>query len=128
MPVQKILLVDDEEDLLKGMTIRLVSWGYDVVTAATGEEALDILKKDKKSIRIVILDIMMPGMDGIETLKKIRSFNKDIPVFMLTAYANEERIEKTRELGISGFVPKGAAFLSPSDAIRTLLRGIKKER
>lgn len=119
--MKRILIVDDETELLKAMRIRLASWGYDVLTAVNGKEAIRLVKSDVPDA--VILDIMMPEWDGIETLKRIRRFNKKIPVFMLTAYGDEERFEKTRELGISGFIHKGAEFENASEFVRVALKG-----
>ena len=127
MPVKRVLLVDDEEKLLKAMKIRLASWGYDVITASSGKEAIRIAKEGKKLLDAVILDILMPGIDGIETLRRIRRFNKKLPIFILTAYGDEERFAKARRLEISGFIYKGREFSNASEAIRTVLRGIKKK-
>lgn len=124
MPAKRILLVDDEDELLKGMKIRLACWGYDVLIASNGEEAIRIAKE--RPVDAIILDIMMPGMDGIEVLKRIRRFNKKIPVFMLTAYGDGERFEKTRKLGISGFIHKGTEFENASEFVRVALKGQKE--
>lgn len=127
MPVKRILLVDDEGELLKALRIRLTSWGYDVITTSTGEEAIRIAKGGKKFLDAIILDIMMPGIDGIETLRRIRRFDKTIPIFMLTAYTSEERMKKTEAFGISGFLPKGGAgFIGTSEMLRIALKGAKK--
>lgn len=122
--LKKILIVDDESELLKAMQIRLASWGYDVITAASGKVAIQLIKKEAPDA--VILDIMMPDWDGIETLKRIRRFDKKIPVLMFTAYSNEERLKLSNEFGISGFIPKGAEAGNSSEAIRVILKGLKK--
>ncbi|MFH1900955.1 MAG: response regulator [Candidatus Omnitrophota bacterium] len=70
---------------------------------------------------------MMPEIDGIETLRRIRRGYKNLPVLMLTAYGDEEKMGEARELGISGFIHKGKEFSNASEAIRIVLRGIKKE-
>lgn len=118
---KKILLVDDEPELLKAMRIRLAFWGYDVLTAANGKEAIRLVKKDVPDA--VVLDIMMPEMDGIEALRQIRRFNKKIPVLMLTAHTSEEKMQNTESLGISAFIPKGTEFDNASDLIRIALKG-----
>ncbi|MBN1869175.1 MAG: response regulator [Candidatus Omnitrophica bacterium] len=123
MPVKKVLVVDDEPELLKAMRIRLASWGYAVLTAANGKEAVRLVKKEDPDA--IILDIMMPEMDGIETLKRIRRFNKKVLVFMLTAYGDKERFEKTNKLGIAGFIHKGSEFENASEFVRVALKGQK---
>ena len=123
MPPKRILLVDDEEELLKAMKIRLASWGYDVITATSGKEAIRLTKKEIPEV--IILDIMMPEIDGIETLRRIRRFNKKIPVIMLTAYGDEDRLAKTKKLGIAGFIQKGTEFESASSLVRVALKGQK---
>lgn len=123
MPKKRVLIVDDEEELLKAMKIRLVSWGYDVLTATNGKEAIQLVKREVPDA--IILDIMMPEMDGIETLKRIRLFNKKIPVLMFTAYTTEERIMISDKLGISGFIPKVSEYIDASEAIRIVLGGAK---
>ena len=70
MAKKRILLVDDEEELLDMMRIKLASWGYDVLTATGGKEAIRLVKT--KVPDAVILDIKMPQLDGIETLRQIR--------------------------------------------------------
>lgn len=122
MSVKRVLLVDDEEDILNVIKVMVASWGYDVITAMTGEEALEIIK-DNKTIDAVVLDIMMPGIDGIETLRRIRSFNKQLPVFMLTAYPSLKNMREAEKLGISGFIQKGAEFRNASEVIRIALKG-----
>ena len=125
MEKQTILLVDDEVELLKAMEIRLSSWGYNVIAANNGKDAINIVKE--KALDAIILDIMMPEMDGLQTLRQIRKFNKNIPVLMLTAFGSEKRIEDSDKLGISGFVHKGAEFVNASEAIHVVLRGMKSE-
>jgi CheY-like chemotaxis protein len=101
---RKILVVDDEPDFIKMLKLRLEDSGYDVVTASTGLEAFDMIKKHKPAA--VLLDILMPGMDGLELLKKIRSQDKDLPVFMITAFSTNERFELANQLHASGFIVK----------------------
>ena len=103
MDKKRILVVDDRLDLLNMMRGVLASWGYDVITASSGREAAHIVKIAGEFLDIIIMDIVMPEVDGIETLRRIRRFNKYIPVLMLTAYPSEERLVKSKRLGISGY-------------------------
>ena len=122
MPAKRILLVDDEPELLKAMRIRLVSWGYDVLTAANGKEAMRLVKKEVPDA--IILDIMMPEMDGIQVLRRIRANNKKLPVLMLTAYGDDKNFKEAEKLGISGFVHKGRGG-DVAAAIHAFLKGMK---
>ena len=102
--MKKILIVDDEVDFLNVIKMRLEASNYSVVTASNGKEALEKIKADKPDA--VLLDILMPGMDGLEVLRKIRAHDKALPVFMITAFSNPERFELANELSASGFIVK----------------------
>jgi len=84
MPRKKILIVDDESSLRELYRGELTEAGYDVETASTGEEALVIIQEAGPDL--VTLDVRMPGIGGIETLRGIREISPDLPVIMLTAY------------------------------------------
>ena len=86
------------------MKSRLEANGYEVITASDGKEALDKVKRDKPDA--VLLDILMPKMSGIEALKKIRKQDKKLPVFIITAFSNEERFKLANDLSASGFIVK----------------------
>lgn len=121
----KILLVDDEPDFLVPIAFWLNSKGYEVAVASSGEKALDMLKKDKKP-SVVFLDINMPGMDGLETLKRIRKMDKNLSVIMVTAYADEEKFSQAKKLNTSGFFPKGGSLEELQKTIEVTLRTHKK--
>lgn len=104
MDKKKILVVDDEPDFLKVIKMRLEADDYDVITASDGEKALNKVKVEQPDA--VLLDILMPGLDGLETLKKIRKKDKNLPVFIITAFSNEERFKLANKLGSSGFIVK----------------------
>jgi CheY-like chemotaxis protein len=80
----KILVVDDEKNILKLYKAELEDEGYEVVIANSGEEAIKLFRDDTPDL--VTLDIMMPGMDGIQTLRQLKQENPHVPVIMLTAY------------------------------------------
>ncbi len=104
MAKRKILVVDDEIDFLEMIKLRLEANGYNVITAMNGNEALEKFAKEKPSA--ILLDILMPGMDGIDVLKKIRKENTNIPVFIITAFSNEERFKIANKFNASGFMFK----------------------
>ena len=101
---KKVLVVDDEVDFLEVIKLRLEANGYDVTTAQNGDYALKIINKEK--ISAVFLDILMPGMDGLEVLKRIRKIDANLPVYMITAFSTEERFKTANKLGASGFIVK----------------------
>lgn len=100
----KILVVDDEERMRKLIKDFLSIKGYSVLEAGDGEEALRIFESDK-DVDLIILDVMMPKLDGYETLKEIRSYSK-IPVIMLTAKSEERDELKGFELGVDEYITK----------------------
>lgn len=117
---QRILLVDDEKELVELIKQRLEASGYEVLTAYNGPEALE-KAKDEDDIELIILDIMMPVIDGIEVLRRLRNEVKTrmVPVVMLTAKGDTESMMKAGELGSTDYVIK------PFDA-KELLDLIKK--
>jgi DNA-binding response OmpR family regulator len=80
----KILVVDDEKNILKLYKAELEDEGYNVVTANSGKEALAVFQQEKPDL--VTLDIMMPDIDGIQVLRQLKQENPQVPVIMLTAY------------------------------------------
>ena len=108
----KILLVDDETDLLRLWRLRLESKNYKVAVAASGEEALATFSAFKPDV--VLTDLRMPGIDGLALFEAIRNLNKSVPVIIITAHGSiPEAVEATRQ-GVFSFLTKpieGAALL-----------------
>ena len=104
MDKKKILVVDDEARLRKLVKDFLVHEDYEVIEAGDGEEASDIFFKDK-DIALVILDVMMPKMDGWETCRQIRKYSQ-VPIIMLTAKSEERDELKGFELGGDEYISK----------------------
>ena len=102
--MQKILVVDDESRIRKLVRDFLVKNDYEVIEAADGEEALDIFYKDKE-IALIILDIMMPKLNGYEVCKEIRE-NSSVPIIMLTAKAEESDELGGFEAGADEYISK----------------------
>jgi CheY-like chemotaxis protein len=117
---KKILVVDDEPDFLEVIRVRLEANNYRVVTAVNGKEAMAKLKKEKPDA--VLLDILMPKVDGLETLKKIRKQDENLPVFIITAFSNEERFKLARKFKASGFIRKTSSLQKEVENITTVLR------
>ena len=101
---QKILLVDDEEGIRKVLDISLSDSGFKVFTAETGKEALDIFRKMRPPI--VLTDIKMPGMDGIELLQKIKEESPDTEVIMITGHGDMELAIRSLKFDATDFITK----------------------
>ncbi|MDD5437064.1 MAG: response regulator [Candidatus Omnitrophica bacterium] len=119
-----ILLVDDEPDFLEIMSPVIENWGYSVIKAACGRDALDLMTTAKPDI--IILDYMMPEMDGVATLRKIREIDKKIPVIMFTAHPNMKALKGTEKLGISAFIPKLSTYSDVSSSLKTTVEMLAK--
>jgi DNA-binding response OmpR family regulator len=100
----KILVVDDEERMRKLVKDFLVNKDFTVIEAEDGEEAIKIFFDDK-SIKLIILDVMMPKMDGWEVLETVRKYSQ-VPVIMLTAKSDERDELKGFELGVDEYITK----------------------
>lgn len=100
----KILVVDDESRMRKLVKDFLVKQGYSVIEAANGEEAVDLFVQDKE-IALIILDVMMPKMDGWQACKEIRALS-GVPIIMLTAKSDERDELMGFELGVDEYISK----------------------
>ena len=100
----KILVVDDESRMRKLIRDFLEREGYQILEAADGVEALDIFYAEK-NIDLILLDVMMPRMDGWQVCKEVREYSK-VPIMMLTARAEEQNELKGFELGVDEYVTK----------------------
>jgi len=106
MPRERILVVDDEEDILELVRFNLVKEGYQVTGALSGEEALR--KARSEPFDLIVLDLMLPGIDGLEVTKKLKAHEKvrHIPIVMLTAKGEEADIVTGLELGADDYITK----------------------
>ena len=120
----KVLVIDDEADFRQLMTFWLQSKGYGVVTAENGAKAIEMIKADSPDI--VFVDLKMPVMDGIETIKNIRGFDKELPIIIISAHVEDPRVKETAAYGISGEFCKGWDFKRGLSLLETVLRTHKK--
>ena len=115
----KILVVDDEELLVKGIRFNLQNDGYEVVTGCNGREAVELARNPE--VRLIVLDVMMPEMDGLEACRRIREFS-DVPIIMLTAKAEDMDKLLGFEHGADDYLTKPFNILELKARIRALLR------
>lgn len=103
---EKILLVDDEKDFLDVMSERIQARGMEVTTADSAQKALEQVATG--GFDAIILDLMMPGMDGLQTLKAIKEKNPELQVILLTGHATVQKGIEAMKLGALDFVEKPA--------------------
>jgi len=99
-----VLLIDDEEEFLKVLGERLETRGLKVNTGTSGENALALI--DKENFDAIILDLAMPGIDGIETLRLLKEKNPDLEIIMLTGHATVKKGIEAMKLGAEDFLEK----------------------
>ena len=120
----KILIIEDEEDIVKGLTINLKDEGYEVDWAPDGETGLR--KAVEETPDLIILDIMLPEMDGLEVCRELRKKDIDIPILMLTA--KNEEIDRVvgLEIGADDYITKPFSIRELLARIKAHLRRIKR--
>ena len=103
-----ILVVDDEPDILNLTTKFLELGGFKIITSNNAKEAMKVIEERHKEISLVLLDVMMPGMSGMEVLRTIKKDQRymDILVVLFTVKSFTEDIEKGRDLGADGYITK----------------------
>ena len=102
----KILVVDDEEMIRELAREALQELGFEVLTAVNGLEALKIYEDNQDKIRAVLLDLMMPVMDGVRTFENLRKVNPELNVVLCSGYNEQEATQKFQNQGLAGFLHK----------------------
>ncbi len=121
---KKVLLVDDEADFRQLLQYWLTSKGYSVIAADNGEAAVSLTRSENPDI--ILLDLNMPVADGATALKKIREFNQDVPVIIISAYVDDRRAKEAMQSGISGVFYKGKDFQEGLTMLEAVLHTHKK--
>ncbi|MBI2209104.1 MAG: sigma-54-dependent Fis family transcriptional regulator, partial [Deltaproteobacteria bacterium] len=118
-----ILVVDDDPDIREVVKDRLESLGCRVLAAANGKEGLELL--EKQSPQLVLLDIEMPDMNGLDVLKQIRAGGNEATVVMITAYGSIERAVQAMKQGAYDFIPKP---FEPEQIALTVEKALEREK
>ena len=113
---EKVLLVDDEEEFLEAMSMRLEARNMTVTTASSAQEALDRIKK--KHFDAVIIDYQLPGMDGLKALEEMKDARPDSRIILLTGYATVEKRSEAIEKGALDLLEKPVDLFVLSEKIR----------
>ncbi len=122
----KILIVDDQQLVRDGIKALLeIKREFSIVgTASDGQQAVDMVAK--MPVDVVLMDIRMPGLDGIEATQQIRRFNKDIRIIMLTTFNNDDYIVKAIKAGANGYLLKDIPKDDLAEAIQLAYRGVSQ--
>lgn len=119
MPAKPVLIVDDEKNIRLTVSIALESLGLASDSAMNGEEALQLIRE--KDYRLALLDLKMPGMDGMEVLRRLRDIRPDIRVIIITAHGTIESAVEAMKLGAVDFIQKPFAPKEIRDLVTSVL-------
>src|SRR2546430_168540 len=120
-----ILVIDDEQMALVLIKRLLSESGYQVVTAQSGFEALDLFRRQPQAFQLVLLDLTMPFMDGEETFHRLREIRAEISVVLCTGFIRQDRLDRLMKAGIAGFLRKPLAPDEIVDHVRGVLDSLK---
>ena len=123
-----VLIVDDEEFITMLAQQVLTDEGYRVVTAKNGFQAIDIYKKLKDEVALVVLDFVMPVMDGADVFAELQLINPDVPVVLSSGFAEQDRLRGMLARGLRGFIPKPYTQQKLLDQIRQTLDALHAEK
>jgi len=122
---KKILIIEDEKELINGLKLNLVSEGYDVIWALDGEEGLNMALREAPDL--ILLDIMLPKKDGLEVCRELRQQNFTIPIVMLTAKSEEVDKVVGLEIGADDYITKPFSVKELLARVRAHLRRERRE-
>jgi two-component system, OmpR family, alkaline phosphatase synthesis response regulator PhoP len=127
MTEEKILIIEDEEDILALVQYNLLREGYRVSCATSGEDGLQLARTEPPEL--ILLDLMLPGMDGLEVCRALKKGpdTAKIPVIMLTAKGEEADVVAGLELGADDYIPKPFSPRVLIARVRTVLRRLERE-
>jgi CheY-like chemotaxis protein len=117
-----ILLVDDEELVRRSARRVLEKIGFRVLEAVNGSEAVELVASERERISLVILDVIMPVMDGAEAFLRIRQIDPQIPVLVSSGYSREGKVDELLQRGASGFIEKPYDLAKLADYVRFSMR------
>jgi two-component system nitrogen regulation response regulator NtrX len=120
----KILVVDDEPTICNMMTVFLTQLGYAVKTVNCGEEAIALFGEEPPDM--VLLDISMPGMRGIDVLQQIKSLKADCGIIMLSAYGDDQTIQEALDMGAYCYIQKPMELMDLKERLKALHQSIRE--
>jgi len=123
---RKILLVEDETVLREALQEWLVSDGYEVEVAESGEEALERIKKEE--FGVIVLDLRLPGIDGLRAFEEAKDIKPEIKGVIITAYPSKETLEKAKEIGLLDYLAKPFKVEDLEKIISGALEEVKEKK
>jgi CheY-like chemotaxis protein len=118
-----ILLVDDEELVRRFAATMLTHFGYTILEAANGQEAIEVFQRNMNTIRLVVLDLSMPVMNGEECLRRLRSIKPDVPVILSSGYGETEAARRFRSAGVATYLQKPYTAQRLAELVKSTLGG-----
>jgi DNA-binding NtrC family response regulator len=112
----RVLLVDDEQEFVNYTAKRLNTRGMQVQIAYSGNSALEFIAEHP--VDVVVLDLLMPGMDGFEVIREIKKAHPDAQVIILSGHADRDTVKKVEALGVVDYIPKPCEFATLLEAIK----------
>jgi two-component system, cell cycle sensor histidine kinase and response regulator CckA len=123
---QECILIVDDEDLVRSLARTVLEqWGYRVLTAADGEEAIALYTQQRAAINLVLLDFAMPGMNGLEVLRRLQQLNPNVRALFSSGYTNQADIDHLQAAGAQGFVPKP---YRPGELVQRVREALDEDR
>lgn len=116
-----ILIIDDEEMIREIAHDLLNHLGYNIIMAADGEEAIEVFKERNQSIDLVLVDLIMPRMNGIVCLQKLKEINKNIPIVVASGLTEVNKKKSVLEMGAHGYLEKPYSIKSLKDTCDKIL-------
>ena len=120
--MSRILIVEDEANLARGLRFNFEAEGHEVATVENGEEALDLITRQPQAFDVVVLDVMLPGRDGFSVAAELRQRRIFVPILMLTARGRPQDVLKGFESGADDYLPKPFELSILLARLRSLLR------
>lgn len=112
--IAKVMIVDDDESMRRGLKTILSE--YNVISANDGAQSIELFKENQ-DIYVIVMDALMPVMDGFQATKQLKKINPEVLIIMHTAYQDQHEISKIVDLGLFGYVTKGSVEITPDGKI-----------
>jgi two-component system cell cycle sensor histidine kinase/response regulator CckA len=125
---RKTILVIDDEEMIRDIAHDMLNHlGYDILSAADGENAIELFKNKNQSIDLVLVDLIMPRMNGMVCLQKLKEINKEIPVIVVSGISEVSKKRAVMELGAHGYLEKPYSIKSLKDICASVLESVDSE-